>query len=152
MYMHFALNRYLTAGEEVGVATPSIVSAIAEVNAQNKGIYDVMLQLNIADGWHINANPAGQDNLIPTTITVGADTPLEIIDVAYPKGRSTRFEFSSESLNVYEESLTIPLQLKQKSNMKHDKNVAIILKLTYQLCNETECLLPQTLDIPLEVP
>jgi uncharacterized protein YyaL (SSP411 family) len=152
MYMHFALNHYLTAGEEVGAATPSIVSATAEVNAQNKGIYDVMLQLNIADGWHINANPAGQDNLIPTTIIVGADTPLEIVDVAYPKGRSTRFEFSSESLNVYEGSLTIPLQLKQKSNMKHDKNVAIILKLTYQLCNETECLLPQTLDIPLEVP
>ena len=61
MYMHFALNRYLTAGEEVGAATPSIVSATAEVNAQNKGIYDVMLQLNIATGWHINANPAGQD-------------------------------------------------------------------------------------------
>ena len=152
MYMHFALNHYLTAGEEVGAATPSIVSATAEVNAQNKGIYDVMLQLNIATGWHINANPAGQENLIPTTITVNTDTPLEIIDVAYPKGRSTRFEFSSETLNVYEERLTIPLQLKQKPNTKHDKNVPITLQLTYQLCNETECLLPQTLDIPLEVP
>ena len=152
MYMHFALNRYLTAGEEVGTAIPSFVSATAEVNAENKGIYDVMLQLDIATGWHINANPAGQDNLIPTTITVNTEISLEIADVAYPKGRSTRFEFSSESLNVYEESLTIPLRLKQKPNTKHDKNVPITLQLTYQLCNETECLLPQTLDIPLEVP
>lgn len=152
MYMHFALNRYLTAGEEVGTAIPSFVSATVEVNAKNKGIYDVMLQLDIATGWHINANPAGQDNLIPTTITVNTETSLEIADVAYPKGRSTRFEFSSESLNVYEESLTIPLRLKQKPNTKHDKNVPITLQLTYQLCNETECLLPQTLEIPLEVP
>ena len=152
MYMHFALNRYLTAGEEVGTAIPSFVSATAEVNAENKGMYDVMLQLDIATGWHINANPAGQDNLIPTTITVNTETSLEIADVAYPKGRSTRFEFSSESLNVYEESLTIPLRLKQKPNTKHDKNVPITLQLTYQLCNETECLLPQTLEIPLEVP
>ena len=152
MYMHFALNRYLTAGEEVGTAIPSFVSATAEVNAENKGIYDVMLQLDIATGWHINANPAGQDNLISTTITVNTETSLEIADVAYPKGRSTRFEFSSESLNVYEESLTIPLRLKQKPNTKHDKNVPITLQLTYQLCNETECLLPQTLEIPLEVP
>ena len=152
MYMHFALNRYLTAGEEVGTAIPSFVSATAEVTAENKGIYDVMLQLDIATGWHINANPAGQDNLIPTTITVNTETSLEIADVAYPKGRSTRFEFSSESLNVYEESLTIPLRLKQKPNTKHDKNVPITLQLTYQLCNETECLLPQTLEIPLEVP
>ena len=115
MYMHFALNRYLTAGEEVGTAIPSFVSATAEVNAENKGIYDVMLQLDIATGWHINANPAGQDNLIPTTITVNTEISLEIADVAYPKGRSTRFEFSSESLNVYEESLTIPLRFKTEA-------------------------------------
>ena len=152
MYMHFALNRYLTAEEELVRTTPSLISATAEVNAQNKKIYDVVLQLNIAKGWHINANPAGQDNLIPTTITVDADIPFELANVVYPKGRSTHFEFSSEPLNVYEGNLTIPLQLKQKPNVKRDKNVPIMLQLTYQLCNETECLLPQTLDIPLEVP
>ena len=152
MYMHIALNRYLTAGEDSGAATPSIVSATAEVKSQDNGIYNIELSLKIAADWHINANPAGQDNLIPTTITVGADIPFEIISVAYPKGRSTRFEFSSESLNVYEENLTIPLLLKQKPNMKYDESVPITLQLTYQPCNETECLLPQTLDIPLEVP
>ena len=76
---------------------------------------------------------------------------LKFLDVAYPKGRSTRFEFSDESLNVYENSLTIPLQLKQKPNVTHNTNVPIILQLTYQLCNETECLLPQTLDILLRL-
>ncbi len=152
MYMHFALNRFLTSGEKSNEVEPLIVSATAKVNAENKGVYDVMLQLNIAEGWHMNANPAGQDNLIPTTITVNTDTPFEILDVAYPKGRSTRFEFSNEPLNVYEEGLTIPLQLKQKPNMKPDRDVSITLQLTYQLCSETECLLPQTLDIPLEVP
>ena len=151
MYMHVALNRYLT-GEDRGAATPSIVSAIAKVKGQDNDIYNIELHLKIAADWHINANPAGQDNLIPTTITVDADIPFEIISVAYPKGRSTRFEFSSESLNVYEENLTIPLRLKQKPNMKYDESVPITLQFTYQPCNETECLVPQTLDIPLEVP
>ena len=152
MYMHFALNHYLTSEERLRNETPSLVTATAKIKSDNSGIFNVMLQLNIAEGWHINANPAGQDNLIPTTVTVNTDTPFEILDVAYPKGRSTRFEFSNESLNVYEEGLTIPLQLKQKPNMKPDKGVPITLQLTYQLCSETECLLPQTLDIPLEVP
>ena len=158
MYMHFALNRYLTAEEEPDSATPPLVTALgsttsrlvsatAEIKSYSNNVFNVVLQLNIASGWHINANPAGQDNLIPTTVTVNANTPFEILDIAYPKGRSTRFEFSNEALNVYEESLTIPLQLKQKSNVKHAKNVPITLQLTYQLCNETECLLPQTLDI-----
>ena len=152
MYMHFALNHYLTSEEGLRNETPSLVTATAEIQSHNSGIFNVMLQLNIAEGWHMNANPAGQDNLIPTTITVNADTPFEILDVAYPKGRSTRFEFSNKSLNVYEDSLPIPLQLKRKPNMKHDKDVSITLQLTYQLCNKTECLLPQTLDIPLELP
>ena len=151
MYMHFSLNRYLDTREELDSATPPLVRATAEIKSQGKGVLNVMLQLNIASGWHINANPAGQDNLIPTTVTVNANTPFEILDVAYPKGRSTRFEFSNESLNVYENTLTIPLQLKQKPNVKHDKNAPITLQLTYQLCNETECLLPQTLDILLRL-
>ena len=152
MYMHFALNHYLTSEEELRNETSAFVTATAEIQSHNGGIFNVMLQLNIAEGWHMNANPAGQDNLIPTTITVDADTPFEILDIAYPQGRSTRFEFSNEALNVYEDNLTIPLQLKRKPNMKHDKDVLITLQLTYQLCNETECLLPQTLDIPLELP
>ena len=163
MYMHFSLNRYLIAGEELDSATPPfgtalgsetspLVSATAEIKSHSNSVFDVTLRLNIAEGWHINANPAGQDNLIPTTITVDTDIPLEIVDIAYPKGRSTRFEFSSESLNVYEESLTIPLRLKQKSDVKDDKTVPMTLQLTYQLCNETECLLPQTLNISLKLP
>ena len=163
MYMHFSLNRYLISGEELDSATPPfgtaigsetspLVSATAEIKSHSNSVFDVTLRLNIAEGWHINANPAGQDNLIPTTITVDTDIPLEIVDIAYPKGRSTRFEFSSESLNVYEESLTIPLRLKQKSDVKDDKTVPMTLQLTYQLCNETECLLPETLNISLKLP
>ena len=152
MYMHFVLNHYLMSEEGLRNETPSLVTAAAEIKSHNSGIFNVMLQLNIAEGWHINANPAGQDNLIPTTVTVSANTPFEILDIAYSKGRSTRFEFSNESLNVYEENLTIPLQLRRKPNVKHDEHVPIMLQLTYQLCNETECLLPQTLDIPLKVP
>ena len=151
MYMHFALNRYLTSGQELAAVTPPVVRATAEVKSQNSGMFDVRLQLHIATGWHINANPAGQDNLIPTTVTVNANTALEIVDVAYPKGRSARFEFSNESLNVYEENLTIRVRLKQKPNIVLGKNVPSMLRLTYQPCNETECLLPQTLDIPLKL-
>ena len=151
MHMHFALNHYLmTAEKEFDIATPSLVTAATAIKAENDEIFKVEVQLKIAAGWHINANPAGQDNLIPTTLEVDTDMPVEIIDIAYPKGRSARFEFSDESLNVYEDSLTIPLKLKRKSNATGSSKVT--LKLTYQPCNDTECLFPDTLEIPLELP
>ena len=151
MYMHFSLNRYLDAREALDSETSSLVSATAEIKSRSNNVLNVVLQLNIASGWHMNANPAGQDNLIPTTVTVDADAPFEILDVVYPKGRSTRFEFSDESVNVYEKNITILLQLKQKPNMKPDKSAPITLQLSYQLCNETECLLPQTSGILLRL-
>ncbi len=151
MHMHFALNHYLmTTEKEFDDATPSLVTATPTIKAENDEIFEVELQLKIATGWHINANPAGQDNLIPTTLEMDTDMPVEIVDIAYPKGRSVRFEFSAASLNVYEGSFTIPLKLKRKSNATGSSKVT--LKLTYQPCNDTECLFPDMLEIPLELP
>ena len=152
IHAHFALNKYLMSEEDQEPFGSSIVTATAKVKRGDDEVYNVELQLKIAVGWHINANLPGQDNLIPTTIIVAADAPVEIIDITYPKGKSTRFAFSNAPLNVYEKSLTIPLRLKRKPNVPREKNAPIILKLTYQPCNETECLLPQILDVPLKLP
>ena len=151
MYMLFALNRYLVSKGALDADTSHLVTGTAVVESESGGIFNVELDLKIAAGWHVNANPAGQENLIPTTVVVDTDTAVEIVDIAYPKGRAARFEFSDRSLNVYEGSLTIPLQLKQKPRTLLDRTVPILLKLTYQLCNETECLLPQTVNIPLKL-
>ena len=151
MYMHFALNDYLTSEKKEDSSEPSIVTATAKVKRKDDAVFNVELQVKVAGGWHINANPAGQDNLIPTTVTVDANAPIEIVDIAYPKGRTTRFKFSDEPLNIYEESLMISLRLKQKPNVTHKEDVPITLKLTYQPCNDTECLFPETLDISLEL-
>ncbi len=152
MYMHFALNDYLTPEADQDASKPSIVTATAKVKEKADAVFNVELQLKIAAGWHINANPAGQDNLIPTTVAVDANASVEIVDITYPKGKTTRFEFSSASLNVYEKSLTISMRVKKQPNITREKNVPITLKLTYQPCNDTECLFPETLDISLELP
>ncbi len=152
MHAHFVLNNYLTSEEDQESLESSILTATATVKSRDGEVYNVELQLRIAAGWHINANPPGQDNLIPTTVAIDADAPIEIVDIAYPKGRTTRFEFSEMPLNVYEKTVTIPLRLKLKPNVPREKNAAIILKLTYQPCNDTQCLLPQTLDIRLRFP
>ncbi len=151
MYMLFVLNQYLISEEGLSSNTSSLVTGTAEVKSESDGIFSVQLHLKIAAGWHVNANPSGQENLIPTTIAVDMGVPIEIIEVAYPKGKSARFEFSDESVNVYEGNLTISLQLKQKPRTLLDRTVPITLKLTYQPCSETECLLPQTLEVPLKL-
>ena len=158
MHMLFALNGYLSIEDGLPVSTPkldttqTLVTATAKIKTPTKGNQiDVEVQVKIAAGWHINANPAGQDNLIPTTITVDKDALIEINNVKYPKGKSMKFEFSPESVNVYDGTFTIPLKLKQKPDTLIKKGIPIILKLNYQACNDTECSLPQELNIPLKL-
>lgn len=174
MHMLYALNGYLNSDDisnkkestpdvsvlpqtplgELGLgdSNQSLVTATAKIKTPAKGNHiDVEVQVKIAKGWHINANPAGQDNLIPTTITVAEDAPVGISQVQYPKGKSVVFEFSPEAVNVYEGTFTIPLKLTLKPNTVIKKTVPIILKLDYQPCNETECSFPQTLDVPLKL-
>ncbi|MDE0013007.1 MAG: DUF255 domain-containing protein [Candidatus Poribacteria bacterium] len=152
MYTLFSLNQYLALKEGLSSDTTPLVNATAQVKSKKDEILNIELHLKIATGWHINANPTGQANLIPTTLEIDTDTPVEIADVAYPKGKSAHFEFSDGSLNVYEGNLTIPLTLTLKPNPTPQKNTQVTLKLTYQPCNETECLFPQTLKIPLNLP
>ena len=151
MHAHFALNNYLTSEDDQDTSPPATVTATATVKNSDDEVYNVELKLKIAAGWHINANPPSQDNLIPTTVTVAADAPVEIADIAYPKSKTMRFEFSNTPLNVYEKMLTIPLQLKLKPKVRGEENTGIILQLTYQPCNDTQCLFPETVEIPLEL-
>lgn len=177
MHMLYALNGYLnlddtSAKEELtsdvsdvtilpkpsvgelgfGDTAQTLVTATAKIKTPVKGNQiDVEVQVKIAKDWHINANPAGQDNLIPTTITVEENAPVEISQVQYPKGKSVVFAFSPDAVNVYEGTFTIPLKIKQKPNTVIKKDVPIILKLDYQPCNDTECSFPQTLDVLLKL-
>ncbi len=150
MHMLYSLNGYLELDRDE--TSQHIVTATVKMGKRNKnGKFDVEVEIKIRQGWHINANPSGQENLIPTTISVTKDAPIEIENVEYPKGESTQFAFSDEALNVYEGTIKFVVNLKQKLNTERNRNMPIVLILEYQACNDTECLLPQTLDVPLKI-
>ena len=168
MHMLYVLNSFLNLDEDretsilpelpleepgIDALNQPIVTATAKIKSLANGMpMNVEVKVIIPAGWHINANPAGQDNLMPMTITAAKDAPIDIVEVKYPKGKSIQFEFSTDSLNVYEGTFTIPLKLKQKPNTNLGANTSIILKLDYQMCNDNACLLPQTFDITLKLP
>ena len=111
--------------------------------------FDVTVELKIAQGWHINANPPGQEGLIPTTVSVSPDALVEIVSVNYPKGESVHFDFSDESLAVYTGDITIRMKLKPKSEVSREEAFPVNIELRYQACNDNQCLPPSTNTIQL---
>jgi hypothetical protein len=98
------------------------------------------LQLHIAPGFHVNANPASEPNLIATTVLLGGQ-PLA--GVLYPPPLQFSPAFAPQGIAVWEGR--VRLELPGLSSAQRDT-----LALRVQACNATTCLAPSVL--PLGAP
>ena len=111
--------------------------------------FNVEVQLALAEGWHINANPPSLDLLIPTTVSISPDAPVEILSVTYPEGQPFHAGFSEQPISVYEGNITVEMKLKLKSGRTIEKAFPLNVDVRYQACDELRCLPPSTATIPL---
>ena len=96
----------------------------------------IEVRLAIDPGFHINANPASADYLVPTRITA-EDGEIGAID--YPPGQPFRAAFASESIDVYEGELILRAPLVGE--------VPARLQVEIQACNDEVCLAPDTVEV-----
>jgi len=112
--------------------------------------FKAALQLSIGPDWHINANPVNDDFLIPTTLEFRADGNFKVLNTIYPPPLSARFEFSESEVFVYVESALVGVLFKAG-----DKVLPGTYKLkgalSYQACNDSSCLPPESLGVEFEV-
>ncbi len=113
--------------------------------------FQVAVRLKITEGWHINANPASLDFLVPTTLEVNSDLPVDVRSVDYPPGKGVRFEFADEPLSVYEGETMIWAALSLDDSAIPADSGVLRLVISYQACDDQQCLLPTTIELPLEV-
>ena len=111
--------------------------------------FDVEVQLELAEGWHINANPASWDLLIPTTVSVSPDASVEILSVTYPKGTPLHADWKDAPISVYEGDVTVKMQLKLKQGETIENAFPLKIDVRYQACDADRCTPPSTATIPL---
>jgi uncharacterized protein YyaL (SSP411 family) len=98
------------------------------------------LTLRVEAGWHVNANPASFNYLVPTRLLIEGAVPRRI---AYPPGKSFRARFAPEAIRVYEGEVTILAEFPPGAASR------LRARLSVQACNEEVCLAPSTLAVPL---
>ncbi|MCC6679989.1 MAG: DUF255 domain-containing protein [Phycisphaeraceae bacterium] len=125
-HMQHALMRALA------LSAASVVSARVSPIDSQAGRFHV--DLTIAAGYHLNANPASDDKLVATTLS-GAE-------VIYPLPQQKRYAFADRELSVYESSARLTVKVDPAA-------LPTQLTLTYQPCTDHTCEAPATLQIPL---
>jgi hypothetical protein len=104
----------------------------------------VTAALDIAQGWHINANPASLDILIPTSVDVREDSGKAEVKPAYPDAHAMATPLGD--INVFEGKVSIPVQVTLPGN---PENLRLLVRA--QACRDTICLAPSDWIIPVKL-
>ena len=145
-FLHFIHGTMMASAPIAMLAPDSLVTASAiALPSDSANILKVNVRLNIASGWHIQASNPTDDYLIPTRLSLDTDI-VEITQINYPPGENLQFPFAEHAIAVYTDSLNVPLTLSFKTR---PQNLSLLL--TYQACDSTRCLSPQTQRVALDM-
>jgi DsbC/DsbD-like thiol-disulfide interchange protein len=107
----------------------------------------VELHFRIAPGLHINSHTPKDTYLIPTTLSVPDGTGVRLESAAYPDGHDYTLPADPETkLNVFTGEFAIAAKLTAAPGTH-----LLEAKLRYQACDETQCMPPKTITVPIDV-
>ena len=161
--MLLALEEYLDARPPAGLATadaplpgaPGVVTASAgkprPAVVAPGGEFEVEVRLAIKDKYHLYANPAGSDDVIPTVIGLAPGSDATLVEVKYPPGESKILDANGPGpVALYEKQAVATARLRLPADAKAGP-ATIKLRVRYQACDDRSCLAPATLDVPVSV-
>ncbi|HEV3468314.1 MAG TPA: protein-disulfide reductase DsbD domain-containing protein [Pyrinomonadaceae bacterium] len=132
---------------------PEIIAVTAgEVRLAAGAAGEAALRLDIAEGWHVNANPPSDKFYIGTEVQAEPQGGVAPGKPVYPRGLTKKFQFSAQPLAVYEGRAVVRLPLRADASAAKGRKT-FRARVRYQPCNDRECLQPRTIEaeIPLTV-
>jgi DsbC/DsbD-like thiol-disulfide interchange protein len=129
------------------------LAALVNVSAapvQAKAGSDTELHVNVqvSEGWHVQANPPSEDYLIPTRLDLAAADGIAIDKVSYPAAKKFRLQGSNKEFNVYDGNFDVVVKLKLPASLTPGEH-KLKGELGYQACDARSCRPPTS--APVEV-
>jgi hypothetical protein len=107
----------------------------------------IELRFHVQDGLHINSHLPSMPELIPTVLSAGDDSEVELLDTKYPSGNDLMLGSNPpEKLNVYTGDFVIHTEVKAQPGTHFLK-----IKLRFQACTMTACMPPKTIPITVGI-
>lgn len=106
------------------------------------------VKLAIDAGYHVQANPASADYLIPTALKLKAPRGLKVSRAVYPKGTPYSLEGTTEKLSTYEGSVEVNVPLRATDEARPG-SYTLHGTLRAQACDARACYAPA--DFPVDI-
>jgi uncharacterized protein YyaL (SSP411 family) len=117
-------------------------SGIARFSSEHD---EIAITLKIEAGYHINANPASYDYLIPTALRLPG---LPDAQIHYPPAKVLRPSFALDGIQVYEKNVELVAQFAKGALAQA---AALRATIDAQACTQTVCLPPSKILVVVRV-
>jgi hypothetical protein len=111
---------------------------------------EATIPLTVMKGFHIQANPASNPQLIATTLTLEPAEGVQAGAPAYPPGKAYRLAATGTEVMTYDGKIDIAVPVSAAAGAKAG-HYELKGKLRYQACNDKTCFFPMTLDVAIPV-
>jgi hypothetical protein len=127
-----------------------VTATVDEVKLDAGGAGEASITLDIAEGFHVHANPAADKYYIATAVNSAPQEGLTPGKPAYPKPVMRKLDFDEKQLAFYEGRAVIRLPLradKSAAKGRHTLNATI----TVQPCDDKVCYPPRAIAAAIPV-
>jgi hypothetical protein len=138
---------FAVSGYFAGVNAQSLSGSIANGTITRGKAARATVVLNIPGGLHVNSSRPGSEYAIPTTVRATANG-ARIGAVSYPRGQNRKFEFSENSINVYEGRATFGFNVTVPATFR-GSTIRVNVTVRYQACTNEVCYPPKNKQITL---
>ncbi|MDI9357758.1 MAG: protein-disulfide reductase DsbD family protein [Phycisphaerales bacterium] len=111
--------------------------------------YELVITATIQDGWHIYSHETGKGGPVPTTVTINQSPLIKLLGNVKELGnRQQNFDANFNTQVQYYEGIVRFTQLfSMVANVSTDMSGTI----EYMVCNDRECLPPNTIDFSVAI-
>jgi DsbC/DsbD-like thiol-disulfide interchange protein len=139
----------------VASAPASPLAGIVKVSGENVEARagetaEATVRLDIASGYHVNANPATERFLIPTSLEVKPQAGITVDKIIYPKPLTKKFSFAETPLAVYEGDARITMTVRVPRDAAPGQHT-LGARLRVQPCDDEKCYPPTTVETSIPV-
>jgi DsbC/DsbD-like thiol-disulfide interchange protein len=110
---------------------------------------NAVIEVVVKPGYHVQANPAAQPNLIPTALTLASAPGVTVGTPHYPAPKRLRLSGSGDELLVYDRRFVIVVPLTRAE--RGAPSLRLEGSLRYQGCDDRHCFFPRTAQFALVV-
>lgn len=142
------LSLLFLAGTEFSISQTTdlvLLNFPKEIYVDPRNTGELKIEVIVKNGYHVQANPASHEFLIPVSIESISGKGLSFGNPAYPIGKPLKIETSEEPLSVYDGKFYIDVPF-EVSNNSQITQTELNGTFQYQTCDYKRCYFPRSIE------